>query len=598
MTRIIIIIIFCITATLNSLVGQYWIDTVEIKGEKPFFNLAYKSDAQYADSLYSSITSFLQSINGSQIQISTPGGLTTLLHRGMGNRHLPILWQGINLQNTLNGSFDMALIPSFLFDDIAFFTTGNPTLTGNNGLAGVLTLNNNTFKMPESKAYIKASSLQNYDAGLVLQKKYSNIGIKLGAQSGYHLNKYDYAYNKKAFQRQSTDFLQNNIVLNANWIINQRQALYVDLWWQHADRVIPQSITSAPVIQNQKDANLRSALTYKYYSESNLWTLTGMYGHEILNFMTPVVDSRAKTDIYTIKASWLNISKLQMQADLQYRADITSPNFFTKTYERKTLSANVFKRFEWTSYFNTDITIRQDMVDVLLQPFSWTMTNNYKKLNWSLSSNYNLPGFNDLYWPTGGNPNLKTEKAFKSELKYTFRWLDVEIKPTMYANLVNNWIQWLPQANGLWSPVNQKKVLARGAEIIFEKTYVLPKNQIKIEADYAFNRTTAIEHYYDQSLKNKQLIYIPIHKTGIKTVLLGKKYRLGLNYQFTSLRYDAPDETNKLKPVHMLNATATLLANKHKIRLDINNLLNQEYNWVRFYPMPGINAEIIYSYQF
>lgn len=598
MTRIIIIIIFCITATLNSLLGQYWIDTVEIKGEKPFFNLAYKSDAQYADSLYSDITSFLQSINGSQVQISTQGGLTTLLHRGMGNRHLPILWQGINLQNTLNGSFDMALIPSFLFDDIAFFTTGNPTLTGNNGLAGVLTLNNNTFKMPESKAYVKVSSLQNYDAGLVLQKKYNNIGIKLGAQSGYHLNKYDYAYNRKIFHRQSTDFLQNNIVLNANWMINQRQVLYADLWWQHADRIIPQSITSAPVIQNQKDANLRSVLTYKYYFDSNIWTLTGMYGHEKLNFMTPVVDSRANTDIYTIKASWFNTSKLQMQADLQYRADITSPNFFTKTYERKTLSANVFKRFEWASSFNTDITIRQDIVDALLQPFSWTIANYYIRLNWSLSSNYNLPGFNDLYWPTGGNPNLKTEKAFKSELKYTFRWLDIEIKPTIYANLVNNWIQWLPQANGLWSPVNQKKVLARGAEIILERTYILSKKQIKFEADYAFNRTTAIEHYYDKSLKDKQLIYIPMHKTGIKTVLLGKKYRLGLNYQFTSLRYDTPDETNKLKPVHMLNATSTLLANKHKIRLDINNLLNQEYNWVRFYPMSGIYAEIIYSYQF
>lgn len=598
MVRIVIIPILLIISMVIPAHGQYLLDTIEIKGNKPFFNLAFKPDAIFVDSVHSDITSFLQSVNGSQVQISSPGGLTTLLHRGMGNRHLPILWHGINLQNTLNGSYDMALIPSFLFDDIAFFTTGNPTITGNNGLAGNLTLNNNANETTNAKVFLKGSSLQNFDAGLVLRKKYNNFNFKIGAQSGYQLNKFKYEYNRNKLQRQSTNFIQNNVVLNANWLFNQKQSLHANVWWQQADRDIPQSITSANIIQNQKDINLRSMLTYKYYVHSNIWTLTSMYGHEILNFQTPSVDSKAKTDIYTIKASWLNLSKLQMQAEILYRADITKPNFFIKTHQRETISANIFKRFDWSSDFNTDFSIRQDVVDTKFQPFSWTLANSYKKLNWIISTNYNLPGFNDLYWPTGGNPDLKVEKAFKSELTNTFNWLDVEIKTTIYANFVKDWIQWLPQSNGLWAPVNQKKVLARGTEISLAKIINLPKNQLKVETEYALNRTTSIKHYFDKALENKQLIYIPVHKARLNASLINKNYRLGLTYQFTSNRYDSPDQTGILKPVHLINTAATWIVNKHSIQLEIINLLNQQYNWVRFFPMPGIHTCLTYSYKF
>ena len=596
--RYIILTWIFVNSLTNALNAQYWIDTIQIKGSKPFYNSAFKPDYQYNDSLYTDVTQFLQTINGSQVQISTPGGLTTLLHRGFGNRHLPILWNGFNLQNTLNGSFDMALIPGFLFDNISFYITGNPTLQGNNGLAGTLTLNNYTASETPSKIFVKMSTLQNYDAGISLSGQSNKWRYKFGAQSGYHLNRYQYTYNLKKRDRQSTDFLQNNIAFNTSYLLSDHQTLHADIWWQHADRIIPVSITSGNTVQTQKDANLRSNLTYKQFGQNSIWNLSLMYAHEILNFTAPATDSRAKTDVFIVNAGWTELHNQKVHINLLHRTDLANPNFYTKVHQRNTTSLSAIKNIDWSTRLNTQVSVRQDLVDSQLKPFSWTLSNTFANLNLTLASNYNLPGFNDLYWPSGGNIDLKTEKAFKSELKYQYKHKVINANVSVYMNQVNNWIQWVPLTNDFWTPINQKKVFSRGVELSLEKSINFLKFHLFIHTDYAFNRTTALEHYFDKSLIGKQLIYVPIHKASIRTELAKNNFRLGLEYQFTGNRYDSPDETGRLMPVHILNSHFTYLYKKHSLRLDFNNILQQDYNWVRFYPMPSMNADLTYLYQF
>lgn len=598
MIRYLTLVCILIYVTQAELKGQVWLDTIEIKGIKPFYGLTIQPDKQYDDSIYAHITQFLRDINGSQVQISTPGGLTTLLHRGFGNRHLPVLWQGLNIQNTLNGSYDLSLIPGFLFDNINFYSTGNPSLSGTNGLAGALTINNNTFRHTQSEIYIKSSSLQNYDAGLMYAGSKNKWHYKAGIQSGYHSNRFKYLYNLKKYNRHSTDLLQNNIVVNTGYRVRENQTLQADIWWQYADRIIPVSITSsASTKQHQKDNNYRSALSYKYYTQHSVWNASAVYSREYLHFEAPAVDSKAKTNVYFFNAGWTNINR-PLYINFQHRMDVSNSNFYTQRQERNTSSVSILKPIAWSDAFQTDISFRQDITDKIFMPFSWTLSAQFKSLQWIFARNYSLPGLNDLYWPTGGNPDLKTEKAFKSEIKYTWDFKFLEVKSAIYANLVDNWIQWIPFRNDLWTPVNQKKVCSRGMELSAKTAFNITKSRIILQADYAFNRTTAIEHYYDPKLKNKQLIYVPVHKTQFSALFKKSIFDLGLEYQFTGIRYDAPDETGKLTAVHMLNFKSSLWLDSHSWQLQIFNLLQQDYYWVRFYPMPGLNAELTYKYHF
>lgn len=98
------------------------LDSVVIKGEKIYaFDLVQASyEKKDSGKILVNTPEFLQNIIGGQVQMSSLGGLHTFLHRGMGTRHLPILWNGINIQSVVNGTFDYNLIPVSLVGDISF----------------------------------------------------------------------------------------------------------------------------------------------------------------------------------------------------------------------------------------------------------------------------------------------------------------------------------------------------------------------------------------------------------------------------------------------------------------------------------------------
>ncbi len=576
----------------HHLFGQYTIDTVEISADRPFAFSILQPDAGYSDSLYIDIIQYLQDINGTQVQNSTPGGLTTLLHRGLGNRHLPILWHGINLQSIVNGSMDLSLIPAFLMDDIRFYRSGNTALAGNNGLAGALVMDPSSIKQNGSKILLKASSLLNYDAGVVYRHMAEKWRFKLGVQSGYHLNKYSYTYNRKKLDRQTTDFLKNDVMTSISYQLAPHTVIIGDLWWQNSDRIIPESITSGGIIQKQKDINTRTRIGAKHYGNKHIWETSFAYANEKLHFMTPGVDSKANTDIFIINTGWTEIHKESHYFGLQHRSETASPNFYTETKYRNTTQLSGAKNFNWETNFMTHISFRQDLTDGKLMPLSWTLLNKYRKLTVIFSSNYNLPGLNDLYWPVGGNPDLKTEKALKGEIQFSPHFKQWRGRIAVYANMVRDWIQWVPQSNGNWAATNQKKVLSRGVELQAHYHYPINTTAIDFHIEYAFNRTTALEHYYDPSLIGKQLIYIPRHKASLSTDYSRHHWRFHLAYDFTDVRFDAADESSFLKAYHLVSAYVAREIGATTIRLDVNNLLNQDYSIVRFFPNPGIHAEL------
>ena len=138
----------------------------------------------------------------------------------------------------------------------------------------------------------------------------------------------------------------------------------------------------------------------------------------------------------------------------------------------------------------------------------------------NLSRNYHKPNLNDLYWLPGGNPELKPEDGFSSDLSVRKIWKtsssELDLKLSGFASLIDNWIIWRPAANGAyyWEADNLKKVFSRGAEFSSSWRYH-PNEKIKmaVNANYSFTRSTnenAVESV-DQS-RGKQLIYIPKHK--------------------------------------------------------------------------------------
>jgi outer membrane receptor protein involved in Fe transport len=90
--------------------------------------------------------------------------------------------------------------------------------------------------------------------------------------------------------------------------------------------------------------------------------------------------------------------------------------------------------------------------------------NNSLKFSWGKA--YKAPTFNDLFWPTGGNPNLKPEKGNAFEASFNSSTDRISAQISLFYKRVKNLIVWLPLGkNGQWQPFNVDKYKGRGIEM-------------------------------------------------------------------------------------------------------------------------------------
>lgn len=574
--------------------GQITLDSVLIK-DSSYYQLHGKENKAISKTAFSnSVYGFLQSISSGQVQMSTPGGLTTFLHRGMGNRHMPILWEGVNLQSTLNGSSDLSLIPSRIFDGTRFFTAGNLALIGNNGMSGTIELGRLNMISPLNIS-IGVSTLQNYSFTLLTAMNTKKYKSSVGVEAAMDKNLFYYKFQNRNNQRAATDFKKINFVYHGNYLPGKNQSLSFDLWLQQAGRIIPMSITAAPVLQAQNDANLRLKFGHAVYFRSSVLKTSMAYLHEKINFTAPGIDSKSKLYIYNGKLEYYD-HKQSYYSSIIWRSDVAVANFYNDVKKRGTAQLKFSKNVSRGNYFS-QYAIRQDLVNGEWMPVSLTIVQKYKVLQLQVNRNYTLPGFNDLFWPTGGNTQLKVEKSWMGELKAEMQLGTFNLNCSVYGNHVRNWIQWVPQATGLWEAINQKTVFSRGMDIQIGRQFNRNQWHFTSEIQYSYNQTHALSHYTNVNLIGKQLIYIPGHKLNGTIQSRYRNHQWQLSYFYTGKRFDTPDHSHALPRIHLVNAAYSYQCSPFKYSLLLQNVLNTSYNLINFFPMPGIQAEIQCTYQ-
>ena len=591
-----IILVYILCGIRSFLSAQITIDTIKVSETRMYSFDLISATFESKDTTVNHISNALKSIVSGQLQITTPGGLHTFLHRGLGNRHVQVLWNGANIQSIVNGSFDLSLIPTNLFDKMSFYTVGAPTLTGNNGLSGCLNLDQSQYKSSIFEISLSASTLQNYRGSITSNYQKNKYFQRIGIDYSYEKNIFTYQDGLVTAKRTSTDFGNKNFTYTSRYQLTKKQSLHLDLWYQSSGRLIPTSITSAPVYQSQTDDNLRANLSHSFSSKSYVFNSSAVFMKEKIGFFTNTIESLSDVNILQLTTEMVPISKKNIYLNLKYRNDKASPNFYNEEKIRNTVSLAASKKISISNHFINQFSIRQDVVDNKLMPISISGLFSYKNNSLSISKNYNLPGFNDLYYPTGGNPDLKLEKNIQAELSSNFSLKKTNIKVSLHSNIVNNWIQWTPQSSGFWSALNQKKVWSRGVEIQASKQWQVHNLFITARLDYAWTRSTNIEHYTDPSLVGKQLIYIPEHKVNISTSLTYKNWDLHIQHRWTDKRATNPDNSLQLSSYHLIDLGFQYQTQKHSWILHFNNVLHQRYEIIPFFPMPRVNAQLTYKY--
>jgi len=224
---------------------------------------------------------------------------------------------------------------------------------------------------------------------------------------------------------------------------------------------------------------------------------------------------------------------------------------------------------------------------------------------------FRLPSFNDLYYANVGNKDLKPEKTNQVNLGLTYNfsinnWLPLlSLTLDVYHNDVTDKIVAYPNKDTFsWTILNYGKVVIDGLDLTTETTLQPWKNVgILLGSNYTYQRALNVTSLTDGNYNN-QLPYTPrvsgSGKAGIVTPLINISYsllwsghRYAVNQNYIENRLPAYYD-------HSLSVSRNFQCKTGLIHLNLEvlNLLDTNYEIVKWFPMPGRSFRATVSLKF
>jgi hypothetical protein len=213
----------------------------------------------------------------------------------------------------------------------------------------------------------------------------------------------------------------------------------------------------------------------------------------------------------------------------------------------------------------------------------------------TVSRRFRAPDMNELFWIPGGNRNLLSESAisFRSGAEFNCtltRKCRLTISPAAHYSEVKNWIQWIPSADGYWTPVNYSYVESRNFELPVNLQFSPARRKMFIESRWVFTRA---ERKDNGSNAASHMIYTPEWTHAAAIGYMQGLFNVSVRHRYMSTRFT--DESNavvrQLPQYHLFGISFDYhLKNPSMsciIGLDVDNLFNVQYESVRAFALPG-----------
>ncbi len=542
-----------------------------------------------------------------------PSGISTLSGRGGSASQTAVLWEGFNIQNNMLGQTDLSLIPMFFIDQVDLQYGGGSSFFGNSGVGGALHLSSNTPQKQGLglKAQWSGGSFETFQQSVQASygfKKY-HTSLRLfhrQAQNNYWFTNSNAFGFPKPIERQIHAATRQWGILHSQALRFQKHHFSLQSWYQHNQRQIPPTLLNSQSTDQQADQAWRTALHWKWHHNNLLFKARTALIWERLYFANDVVQSESKmlSSITEAEARWYIAPSHRLQIGLHYGFYTAQSQAYSNAPQQNRPALFVHYRYlSPQEKWRINLSVRQEWVNTQTQRPALALGLLWQAFrHWSLnahaSHNYRLPTFNDLYWQSLGNPDLRPEYSWNSEIglhyhrqKGNYQW---EARANVFCNLIDNWILWSPNDAGLWRPSNVEQVWARGLEAHAKVQANWKAWELQLRAQYAFTQTTRTQG--STNLLGNQLIYVPVHQGNAAFLLGFKQSQLLLQAQWTGKRF-TDNANSALLPAFALlhlRLEQRLKFGKGSIVLygQANNLLGADYQVVLNRPMPWQQFEL------
>ena len=582
------------------------------------------------------------------------GGIKTVNIRSMGTHHLGISYDGIQLGNAQNGQIDLG---QFSLDNVEEITLYNGQKSAifqpasDFGHAGAIYIRTKEPENTHLKFKTQYGSSDMFRFSTLWEQKLSetlssSVSAGFLTASGKYKFRYERRYPNGETAWDTTAVRQNGDIHAERIEANLFGRLYQGSWQvkgylYNSARGIPGAIVNNVWRRGERQQDLNTFVQAAFDKNigdgfSTRWLAKYAYynTHYVNKDTTQLpVDNRYKQqEIYLSTANVLELLP-NWSASLSYDFKWNKLNADTYNFAFPTRISNLVslataidykhlkaqgsilatfindkthRRGEFAGMdSNNSLTKFTPALFVNIYPFRGT----FFSLRAYVKKSFRMPTFNDLYYTDMGNANLVPESALQYDAGFALNKhfehgivRHAEMHFDAYYNTVHDKIVAYPKGQQFrWTMLNLGKVHIKGIDVEAEADFQIGKDLVATtRAQYTYQDARDVTNPSDSYYKH-QIPYIPWHSGSAIIGLSYKNWDMNYSFIYAGERYDEQENIlyNHMEPWYTsdlsLRYQFIVHSSKFIVQADVNNVLDQDYEVIVNYPMPGRNYALTLS---
>ncbi|MBP5800247.1 MAG: TonB-dependent receptor plug domain-containing protein [Prevotella sp.] len=587
------------------------------------------------------------------------GGIKTVNIRSMGTHHLGISYDGVQLGNAQNGQIDLGQFSLDNVEEITLYNGQKSAIfqpASDFGNAGAIYIRTKTPEFTESGSYrlkFKAQygSSDMFRFSTLWEQKLSetlssSVSAGFLTASGKYKFRYERRYPNGQTAWDTTAVRQNGDIhaerIEANLFGRLEQGGWqVKGYLYNSARGIPGAIVNNVWRRGERQQDLNTFVQADFNKNigegfSTRWLAKYAYynTHYVNRDSTQLpVDNRYKQqELYFSTANVLELLP-NWSASLSYdfkwnklNADIYNFAYPTRISNLVSLATAIdYKHLKaqgsiLATFINDKTHRRGEFAGmnssssiskltpaffVNIYPFRGT----FFSMRAYVKKSFRMPTFNDLYYTDMGNANLVPESALQYDLGFALNKhfeegivRHAEMHFDAYYNTVHDKIVAYPKGQQFrWTMLNLGKVHIKGIDVEAEADFQIGKDLVATaRAQYTYQDARDVTNPSDSYYKH-QIPYIPWHSGSAIIGLSYKNWDLNYSFIYAGERYDEQENIlyNHMEPWYTSDLSVRYQFTMNSLRFiaqaEVNNVLDQDYEVIVNYPMPGRNYALTLS---
>lgn len=524
-------------------------------------------------------------------------GLKTVSLRGLGTAHTGIFIDGMRIGNIQSGQTDLGMIGpvDFVVADYAHnalhFNSIRPRFDCGDTFSGKARINVGSFNtlLP----YIRLNG-----------KLSESVAISLTGSGTFSRGDYPYiAADGRDGRRGNNDIRQHRAAIDIFGQIRNGQ-WHIKGYFNHSDRGTP-GPTSWISDDRQEEVNSFIQGTCSLKINKSYFITGGVkMSYDGLSYESVYGDSTYgqyefqlnQSHIFRISDNW----KISATAEVIWDK-MKSLSYILSDHSRLTATGTGAAGFT-ADRFDANVSVEYSHADET--DIKWEMLSPSADMKLRITEGLNLVGivrrafrvpvFNELYYIGYGNPDLKCEKAWMTDIGAEWNLKNGEWKSQIKADMFYNWLtDKITSAPGkidpaIWLPYNIGKVLSSGIDLFSSISY---DGKCKAGFSARYSLLNAIDKTPDSSTYGRQIPFISRHSVVLTADCAYKGWRMCSIWNLRSGRSDGYGQMPDWNTLDVEIGKAINILDDMVLEIDIKavNIFGEQYEISQDYPMPGRN---------